>query len=499
MNRLLRFIVLGAFGALLVSGFQCASADLTTARNAMRKQDWATAKTALTKTLATDSANCDALLMLADVSAKQNDVPAMVDALRRARTCTGVTPKIASEVSGRLYNVWVGEYNEAIKLYNEANATGDKTKYDTCIKHLKTAYEVKPEFSDPLTLMGQAHENLGDTNASIVAYRTWWSIESSGFEVAKSKGITLGMNRGSLLKSMGTPMQTKIDSLPEAIVYKDQFDVGGRMLLVFAAAEAGVADAVVEGWTYAPPSTLSESEQWRSRMTSLNPLKALAFVAYNRGNFEESLTWCNHVGAAKPLDTDLNPLRTELYARLGRTDQAVAELKNLIAKDPGNVTNRIQYAGILMNQDKYDEAIAEYEQVLRSEPMNETALFNMAAVYKNRAVKAQSVERAKQQADRKYTPDESYMKDLGLSAEYFVKLRGIFKYRDDLTVLEQLANIYEVRREKRQVAEIIMELEALRERYANDRKYFEIMEGIYARNNMQDKAKEMEQILSKMK
>ncbi|MBU3742560.1 MAG: hypothetical protein FGM24_09800 [Candidatus Kapabacteria bacterium] len=499
MERILRFILLGAFGALLVSGFQCASADLTTARNAMRKQDWAAAKTALTKVLATDPSNCDALVLLADVSTKQNDVPGMVDALRNLKTCTGITPKLASEVSGRLYNVWVGEYNEAIKLYNEANSTGDKSKYDECIKHLQTAYEVKPEFSDPLTLIGQAHEMRGDTNAAILAYRTWWEAESAGFDVAKTKGITLGMNRGALLKGMGTPLQTKIDSLPEAIVYKDRFDVGGRMLLVFAAAEGGNADAVVEGWTYAPASTISESEQWRSRMTSINPIKALAFTAYNRGNYEESLTWCNHVGAAKPLDTDLNPLRTELFARLGRTDQAVTELKNLIAKDPNNVTNRIQYAGILMNEDKFDEAIAEYNEVLRREPVNETALFNMAAVYKNRAVKAQNVERAKQQADRKYTPDESYMKDLGLSAEYFVKLRTIFKYRDDLTVLEQLANIYEVRREKKQVAEIIMELEALRERYANDRKYFEIMEGVYARNNMQDKAKEMEQILSKMK
>ena len=154
---------------------------------------------------------------------------------------------------------------------------------------------------------------------------------------------------------------------------------------------------------------------------------------------------------------------------------------------------------MLMNQERFDDAIAQYDAVLKAEPNNETALFNMAAVYKNRAVKAQMAERAKQQADRKYQPDESYMKDLGTSADYFVKLRQNFKYRDDLTVLEQLANIYEVRREKGRVKEIIMELEALREKYANDRKYYQIMEGVYARNGMEDKAKEMEQKLGTMK
>jgi tetratricopeptide (TPR) repeat protein len=292
----------------------------------------------------------------------------------------------------------------------------------------------------------------------------------------------------------------KADTMTDlAIVYKDRFDVGGRDFLVFSALEPGNDDAAVEGWTYAPPASLSEGEQWRSRTISLAPLKALAFVAYQRDNNEEALAWCDRVAKAKPLDNDLTPLRTELYARTGKSDEAMANLKAEIERNPANTGNRVQYAGMLMNQERFEDAIAQYEAVLKAEPNNETALFNMAAVYKNRAVKAQMAERAKQQADRKYQPDESYMKDLGTSADYFVKLRQNFKYRDDLTVLEQLANIYEVRREKVRVKEIIMELEALREKYANDRKYYQIMEGVYARNGMEDKAKEMEQKLGTMK
>lgn len=499
MQQVVRTIVLSAFGALMLSGFQCASADLTTARNAMRKQDWASAKTALDRALVTDSANCDALMMLADVHARQNNVPDMVQAFKRARTCTNVTPAIMNDVSIRLYNVWVVEYNAAISAYNQAGATGDTSLYTKAIGHLQTAYNVKPEYTDPLVLLGQTHEARGDTNAAMSTYTEWWNAERTGFDVAKSKSVTLGMTRQALLGGMGTPLQTKTDSTDNAIIYKDKYDVGGRVFIIFSALEGGNADAVVEGWTYAPAATLSPEEQMRSRTLSMVPLKSLAFYAYQRQQNDVALNWCNIAAAIKPSDADLGPLRTDLYARLGKTDEAINELKGLIAKDPSNVTNRIQYAGLMMAQENFTDAIAQYDEILKNEPKNETALFNMAAVYKNRAVKAQMIERAKQQADKNYKPDETYMNDLGKSAEYFVRLRGVFKYRDDLTVLEQLANIYEVRREKTKVKEIIMELEALRDKYAASAQYYQIMEGVYARNGMEDKAKEMEAKIRTMK
>jgi tetratricopeptide (TPR) repeat protein len=500
MDRVLRFIVLSAFGALVLSGFQCASADVTSARNAMKKSDWEGAKVALDRAIAKDSNSQEALTMLGEVNARRNDVPGMVQAYRKAQASPSITKTQSNEVSLRLYNAWIGEYNEAITSYNEAGTSGDRTKYTATIERLKTAFEIKPEFPEQLALLGSAQEAYGDTSGAISTYTRWWNAESAGFDVASSKGVTLGMKRSDLLKAMGTPLQMKADTMTDlAIVYKDRFDVGGRDFLVFSALEPGNDDAAVDGWTYAPPASLSEGEQWRSRTISLAPLKALAFVAYQRDNNEEALAWCDRVAKAKPLDNDLTPLRTELYARTGKSDEAMANLKAEIERNPANTGNRVQYAGMLMNQERFEDAIAQYEAALKAEPNNETALFNMAAVYKNRAVKAQMAERAKQQADRKYQPDESYMKDLGTSADYFVKLRQNFKYRDDLTVLEQLANIYEVRREKVRVKEIIMELEALREKYANDRKYYQIMEGVYARNGMEDKAKEMEQKLGTMK
>lgn len=500
VQRIFRFVVLSAFGALMLSGFQCASSELTTARNAMKKQDYVGAKTALSKMLTTEPANCEALMMLGEANARLNDVPGMVDAYRKVRSCNGLTPTMSNEVSIRLYNVWVVEYNEGIKAYNDAvSGTNDVAKYDEAIAHLTTARDLKPEFTEPLVLMGQSQEAKTDTNAALSTYKTWWEAEKSGFEVAKTRGIVLGMNRQQALRTLGTPLQTKMDSVEGAVIYKDRYDIGGRDFLIFAAMDNGAPDAVIEGWTYAPATTLSEPERWRSRTISMAPLKAMAFITYERGKEEEALGWCDVVASAKPSDQELGPLRTQLYQNLGKTDQAVAELKAALAKEPDNATYRVQYAGLLMAAERYDEAITEYKVVLSKDPKNETALYNMAAVYKNKASKAQMAERDKLQKDKNYKVDESFLKDLGTSAEYFERLRETFRYRDDLTVLEQLANIYEVRREKSKVKVIIMELEALSVKYATNKAYYQIMEGVYARNGMVDKAKEMEAKIKTMK
>jgi len=67
------------------------------------------------------------------------------------------------------------------------------------------------------------------------------------------------------------------------------------------------------------------------------------------------------------------------------------------------------------------------------------------------------------------------------------------KYRDDLIVLEQLANTYEVRKEPAKVKAVIMELEALEDRYRSNREYYRVMEGLYGRNKMMDKMKQAQE------
>lgn len=490
MKRPLLIYTAFATLAILTQGFQCASSDLATARKAIQAQDYVKAKQSLDKAIVANPDDCEALVMLGDVHEKLKDSEAMVAAYQKARVCPNVKPEQQTSISLNLYNVWVSQYNAGIMSFNDYVASNDHKMLTKSQEALRRAFEIKPEFSDPLVLTGQILEIEGDTTKAIEVYQRWWEMERPGFEVLRSKQITIGTSRAAIIQSLGTPLMTKMDSIPGGLIYSDRFDIGGRDIVIFCVAE-GHAEATLEGWTYNMPSSIMEQEKWRKRTALVSPLKALAFIAYQRGTYSEALNWTNVVMQMKLSDQELVPLRTQLLQNLGKTSEAMEELRVQIAKEPKSPLPRLQYAGMLSGAGKYEESIAEYKNVIELEPSNETALYNLAADYKNIASTKQRAELDKMDRNKKYVPDTTYLNDLGASADYFQRLRkASFKYRDDIVVLEQLANVYEVRKESSKVKMLIMELEALETKYVSNKEYYHIMEGLYGRNKMMDKMKE---------
>jgi len=494
VKRSVHILVLLAFAALLTQGFQCASSDVSAAKKALQAQDFAKAKQSLEKALTTNPNDCEALVLLGDANRGLNDADGMVTAYKKAMECPGVTPKQRDEMSVKLFNAWVGQYNGGINKFNDYVGSQKESDLSESAAMLEAAEQLKPAFSEPLALLGQIREMQNDTNASYAVYTRWWNIEKPGFETIINKNMTLGMPRGSFLKSLGTPLETKIDSLSGGgQLYKDRFDVGGRPLILFSALEGANPDALLEGWTYNPPDNIAEPEKWRTRSASLTPLKGMAFIDYQRGRRESAFQLATVVTKVKPTDPDLVPLRTQLLQDLGKTGEAMAEIEGRVKADPKNTLLRVQYASLLSASGKQDAAVKEYQDVLGQDPNNETALYNLAAHYKNIAGTKQRTELDKMDKDKNYKPDVSYMDDLATAAQYFEKLRRSPKYTADIIVLEQLANIYEVRKENGKVKALIMELEGLEEINKKNKEYYRIMEGLYGRNKMLDKMKEAQE------
>ncbi|MCX6139583.1 MAG: hypothetical protein NTX15_01930 [Candidatus Kapabacteria bacterium] len=493
MKRSVVFYIVAATFAILAQGFQCASSELVTARKAMQGQDYIKAKAALDKALEANPNDCDALMMMGEVSEKLKDEDGMIDAYTKARTCPGIKAEQQTFVSVNLYNVWVARYNAGIIAFNGYVADKNVAKLLESQTALEKALAVKPEYSDPMVLLGQIQEIKGDTTKAIEIYQRWWDMERPGFDILKSKTITMGATRGDVIKALGTPSLTKMDSVSDGVIYKDRFDIGGRDIIVFSIAE-GQADAKLEGWTYNAPSSVTEVEKWRLRSATVTPLKSLAYIAYQRGTYSEALTWTNLVMQMRPADQELVPLRTQLLQNLGKTSEAMNEIKAQIEKEPNSVLYRLQYAAMLSGATQYEAAVVQYKSVVELEPTNETALYNLAANYKNIASTKQRTELEKMDKNRNYRPDTTYLADLKSSADYFERLRkASVKYKDDIIVLEQLANVYEVLKETVKVKAVVMELEALEDKYRASKDYYRIMEGLYGRNKMMDKMKEAQE------
>ncbi|MCO6466626.1 MAG: hypothetical protein J5I53_08425 [Bradyrhizobiaceae bacterium] len=489
MKRSLHLCVLAAFAVLTFSGFQCASSNLTAARKAIQNQDYASAKQTLEQALAANPNDCEALILLGDVARLQDDADGLLAAYTRALACPGITDKQRADISIRLYNAWAAEYNAGITGYNDYVQSKDRVRLEAAITHLENAARIKPSYTEPLSLLGGSYEAHGDTAKAQATYERWWMIEKPGFDIMMDKGVTLGMSRDQAHAILGKPAESQQDSIQGGgLIYKDKIDVGGRNMYLFSSDEKSGAP-MVEGWTYNPPSSVSQAENWRARVTSLGPVKALAFIAYHAGNKERALEMANVVGKISPTDKELVPLRTQVLQDLGRTDAALKEIEIQLNRDPSNVNYRLQYATLLSGAGRNNEAIEQYNLVLKAEPSNDAALYNLAAAFKNIAGNKQRAELEKMDKDKRYQPDMSYMADLAKSAEFFEKLRSTPKYKTDIIVLEQLANVYEVTKEKAKVKALILELEGLEALNEKNKTYYEIMEGLYSRNNMIEKMK----------
>src|SRR5262245_56772215 len=64
-----------------------------------------------------------------------------------------------------------------------------------------------------------------------------------------------------------------------------------------------------------------------------------------------------------------------------RTEDAIAALTNVLAKDPADVGSHVNRGQLHLQARRYDEAIADFKEALAAEPYNATALYNLGLGY----------------------------------------------------------------------------------------------------------------------
>lgn len=490
VSKLVGMTFFVAAGALLMQGFQCTSTDVAIARKSINAKDYAKARTTIEKALAENPKDCEATLVLGDIERLTKNYRQMSAKYSEARECVGIKPEQVQHTSLQSYNVWVNSYNQAITAYNSYVTTQQRSTLEFAAASLDSATWAKPEFSEPYILLGAVQEILQDTASAEKSYQKWYALEQTGFEKMQLLDIPLGTERGAVLKKLGTPVQQKMDSLANGtgVVYKDKFDAQGSVLYIFSEQE-GTTDAKVVGWTFNPPAYLTDGELWRARTVSLTPIKQLALINSNAGKKQTALDYMNFLLKTSPNDRDLSLLRLQIMNDLGKGSEALVEARKLVNSDQRNVMYKLQYAQMLTLQNNIQEANEQYKAVLALEPLNDIALYALAASFKNAAVSKQRAEFDKMDKNPKYEPNLAYLDDLKTAAEYFQKMRQSAKYKDDLLVMEQLINIYEVAKETAKVKSMIAEFEALESKYSNNKDYWLILEGVYARGKNQDKMK----------
>jgi len=183
-------LVLLAFVYMTTTGFQCGSAEATSAKLYMQQKQWQKAEESLMKELAKNDKNEEAWFLLGQTRLEMKKYGGMNEAYTKALSL-GDAHK--AEISRNRLAIWAMSYNEGVAYYNkgrdtaayydkslESFATGismepdsSSTYYVAALAHyakkdfsgatqkLETALQKKPDFADAARFLGQIHYQSG--------------------------------------------------------------------------------------------------------------------------------------------------------------------------------------------------------------------------------------------------------------------------------------------------------------------------------------------------
>lgn len=485
----LRIAITLLVSSLALQSYQCSSPEFTTAKTKFNNRDFAGANEYLAKEVEKNPGNVEAWILLARTRKAitppdfQGAADALVEAEKRA---TSQTQK--DEAGRESYYLWADLFNAGVKEYNDFYVAPEKNDPLKVSSIFDMAAKLRPENSEVYVLSASVHQEKGDTNRAVQYLMKYVEESKDNYDFAVAKKISTKSTRAEALAILGQPVSTKGQKYGKDSVLADKYKLDGKDVYVFSVQNAENT-FIVDGWRNGAPAGRTEAEKERYTVFNPRPYLQLAVIYFEKKDYATALKYIDFASALNPTDEQITDLRVRIYEAQGKTADVLKSYEQLLQTDPNNVSNRINYGTVLNKIGNFDKAIEQFEKALAADPNNDLGLYNIAASYKNKASESQKAEKQKTDANPKYKEDETqYFPNLKKSAEYFERYKNLPAHRTDFAPLQQLANIYEVTRDKK-LKTIMAELEAIEYANENNEAYYNLMGSLYTKQNQIDKAK----------
>lgn len=496
MRRLL--IILSAAACYLsLSGFECASTEMTTAKLALKNKDNAKAEEALSKEVAVRPTNAEAWMLLGDLYSDEQRYTDMNNAYAKALR-DGNQPPLTTEqrynIGVRLYNGWLTKYNAALDDLNKGADTKNTTLLRQGLALLDTADILRPNYPENTFLRSTIYRELSDESHENTELRRYVEMMAPTVDIGLRAGLALNMTESAVEAKLGTPSKKKVSDSTGGYLYFDN-----QKLWVYLSPVKG-SKPRVDGWKVAPSSEPEFVSQLPYQIRSY-PEYALGVAAYQAGEkdksrYDEALKALDRVSKYDPDRTGVSDVVSRIYINTGRTAEAKSALEAQIRANPKDPSAYITYGNLLFTMSDYNGASKAFKDVLGlglpdTDDKVQVALFNLGAVYKNWGRTLQdSVETANKGRASTAAQQTLYQAPLKEAMGYFERLKNVKAKDGDFTVMAELANIYEVLGDKAKVKATIKEIEGVQNMADNNTNanYWRALSRLYAIVNDVDKA-----------
>ncbi len=475
MKNLTRTLLLTLAAVFTFELAGCGAADIQSAKLYRQRRDYNQADKMLQRALNEDPTNDEAWYLytvnLYDLK-NYEKVAQIID------TAMLYSATHRSELQQYKRSIWVELYMGGLNTY-QANPESPEAR-KAAIGYLESARKLAPEQPETYELLGTIYYSGGDTAKGIENYVAEIDQVSASYDQGIAMGLMLHMSPEALERAIGgTPAQKRIVSIggndssmiyiyPSKTAYA-YFEKNVKPPFAWQLTGWRITQMEVEGLV-----PLRVSTQAYEVVANDYYQKGLVAMAHNdkgiaTSYFDKAVPLLMTLQQLDPTDEFASTAIPDIYMRQEKTEKAKQEYERILGEHPSKQMY-VSYGTLMMKSQDYQGAVGAYEKALALDPGFPSALYDIAAAYKNWA-------KASQEAKK-----PEYKQQLDKSTEYFERLHALDK--NDVSVLVQLAENYDVLGRKDKAIALVTDMEAMKNTdAANSHDYWEMLARLYARAN----------------
>lgn len=365
-----------------LTGFQCASAEMTSAKLYLQRSDWDNAIKSLEQEVANNPKNAEAWFLLGRTRAQKNDFGRMNEAFDRALE---IGPAHAQEIRDIRYGYWATYVNMGVDFFNKARDSVEY--YDRAIAAFETAILIIPDSAGTYKNLAFCYLSKNDVPRALPSLEKAFSISPDPLTARYIGEIyyDMGLRHKERFEGSENKMEVRILMTPTEVQ-----SIFGEPT---SKSSTKVKKTTKEKWVYAPFNlTLNfEDNQLKSweesgRKEEKEPkviYKSTAEKDSAMKYFEKALPVLEQARSLDPQDADLLAILSNVYVAAEKTDIAMETFKSGVEADPKNKVFRYNYGVLLLRASDFEKAAAQFRAALEIDSTYDAALYNLGVTYVN--------------------------------------------------------------------------------------------------------------------
>jgi tetratricopeptide (TPR) repeat protein len=438
---------------LMTTGFQCSSAELTSAKLYMQRKDYQNAEAQLKKEVEKNPKSEEGYYLLGQVRSELKDYKGMKDAFVSAMK-VGQTHK--KDIDNYLLSTWGRLFNQGV---DEINKAQDAAGFDKAIATFQTASYIMPDSLTNQRNIGLAYYRKAQFDKDALDQSIAPLTES--FEKGKDplSGRILGsiyFNRATEEKSKFTEANRdameamkNLGNIREKMKAADvKYFIGQPTSVNKPAApkKAKKGDVQKEEWIYAPykltvgiegdyVTSVKFAEPYKPAIDSSMHAKAIE-------DFGKAIDVYKKMQALVPDDQEVSENLMNSYIGAERNEEARQLLEERVQKYPNSKYDHYNLGVFLLKDGKFEGAIDQFLTAYKLDSTMSSSLYNLAASYVNWGVaiaeQLKKENEGKPEKEQKVS-DEPKQK-FKMALPYLEKV--VEQKPDDVPMLELTAQVY---------------------------------------------------------